>query len=238
MNLIPDRVYSFLKEYPPFSMLDQATLLDLAEKAVIQYLQPQEFVFRAGEAPKAYVYVVREGAIQLLQQDEHILVEVCDEGDSFGLRPLLADSPYVLSAQATEETLLYALRIDNLQLLIESNPKVGFYLAQNFAWGINGKYNQLTRGKLPADHATLASSQPSLFEIQSIQHSKTPVTCHPATSIQQVANIMQQQQVGSIVIVDKNQHPVGIVTDRDLRNRVVTGEIAITEPIATIIYWY
>ena len=107
-NAIPDRIYSFLKEYPPFSLLAKKDLEDLSTKVVIQFLQPEAFVFTEGTMPKDHIYMVREGAIQLFQQEGNILVEQCDEGDLFGIRPMIANLPHVLYAKAIEETLVYA----------------------------------------------------------------------------------------------------------------------------------
>ena len=234
MNVIPDRVYRFLKEYPPFSRLDKPTLEKLASETVIKYLQAGEFVFTEGESPQEYIYVVREGAVELLKEEEGLLLEVCDEGDLFGLRPMLANQPYALSAKAAEECLLYAIKVDNLQELIETQPKVGYYLAQNFAFGISDKYNKLFKGKIFLDKDPAVMLQTSLFEVQSVNHSKSPVYCAPGTTIQEAARIMQKKMVGSILITNEDQHPIGIVTDRDLRNRVVTGEVSRQEAITEI----
>jgi len=45
--------------------------------------------------------------------DVKILVDECDEGDVFGIRPLLAKRPYVVAAQAMEETLIYAIHTND-----------------------------------------------------------------------------------------------------------------------------
>jgi len=233
-NAIPDRIYNFLKEYPPFSLLAKKDLAVLASKVVIQFLQAEEFVFLEGTMPKDHIYIVREGAIQLFQQEGNILVEQCDEGDLFGIRPLIAEQAYVLSAKAIEETLVYAINTENLKTLIESNPKLGYYLAQNFAVGIGSKYSKLYKGRLFLEKDLTKNLDTSLFEIQSIQHSKKPVTCSPETAIQAAALLMKQHKVGSMLIVNTDFHPIGILTDRDLRNKVVTGEVALQAPVSTI----
>ncbi|MEZ4984911.1 MAG: DUF294 nucleotidyltransferase-like domain-containing protein [Saprospiraceae bacterium] len=232
MNVIPDRIHRFLKGFMPFSLLDDTTLHQLAATAIVRHVPEGAYVFKEGEPPLEHIFVVREGAIQLLQQEGELLIEECDEGDLFGLRPLLAGQPYVLSAKAIEESLVYALRVDNLQKMIETNPKVGFYLAQHFALGISGKYNKMYKNK--AIPEATASEMPSLHELQSVRHSKEPVTCSPTHTIQEAARLMQAKRVGSVVIVDAANCPVGIITDKDLRNRVVTGEVSRKQPVTDI----
>ena len=49
------------------------------------------------------------------------------------------------------------------------------------------------------------------------------VTCGAGASIQEAAELMAERNVGSIVVVDERRRPLGIVTDADLRNKVVAG---------------
>lgn len=49
------------------------------------------------------------------------------------------------------------------------------------------------------------------------------VTADPDTPVSEVARLMEQHQVGSVVVVEDEQ-PVGIVTDRDLALKLVGGD--------------
>lgn len=49
------------------------------------------------------------------------------------------------------------------------------------------------------------------------------VTAPPDTTVASLAEIMENDQVGSVVITDADDVPVGIVTDRDLATRVVAA---------------
>lgn len=77
-------------------------------------------------------------------------------------------------------------------------------------------------------------TQNDLGEVQTIEPSKQPVTCQAKANIQEAAIIMAQHQVGSIIIVNVQNHPIGIVTDKDLRNKVVTGKIPLSAEIGRI----
>jgi CBS domain-containing protein len=60
------------------------------------------------------------------------------------------------------------------------------------------------------------------------------VVCRLGTSIQEAAGVMSQRNVGSIVIVDEKRWPRGIVTDTDLRRKVVAGNLSPAAPIERI----
>ena len=235
-NAIPNRIFDFLRHYPPFSLLKKEELLQLAQKVVVQYFQAEEVIFKQGEQPKDYIYVVKEGAIHLIRTEENqkTLFDVCDEGDVFGIRPLLADQAYSLTALVEEESLIYAVNVSEFRHFVANNSKIAWYLAQNFATGVRNINSSDHKGRLFLHNDHLIDGRFQLVEIQSIEHSKSPVSCLPPTSIQEAARIMRDKNVGSIVITNSKEHPIGIITDRDLRNKVVTGDVPLSTAIRTI----
>jgi CBS domain-containing protein len=70
-----------------------------------------------------------------------------------------------------------------------------------------------------------------------------PACCSPGTTLDQVAKMMVENNCGEIPIVDRSNHPIGVVTDRDIVCRVVaegrnpTGQTAdscMTRPVVTV----
>jgi CBS domain-containing protein len=235
-NIIPRRIYDFLKAYPPFSLLPDDLLLQVSQRVLVQYYQPRQEIFHQGDQPGTHIFIVREGAVQLYREtdSEAFLVEQCDEGDVFGIRPMLAEETYALTARAAEETLLYAINIEGFREVMEAHPQVAFYLASNYAAGVGQKYKTANPSQLFLDRSDRAVEHFALMEVQSLERSKPPVTCPPETTIQEAALIMSAQEVGSIIVVNPSDHPVGIMTDKDLRHKVATGKMGLGAPISDI----
>ena len=63
---------------------------------------------------------------------------------------------------------------------------------------------------------------------------RSPITCSDETPIEEAARVMQAFGVGSVVVVGPDGSPVGIVTDRDLRGRVLAARRSPQEPVRTI----
>lgn len=70
-----------------------------------------------------------------------------------------------------------------------------------------------------------------------------PVTCMPDTSIQQAARWMVEGDCGALPVVDGDNKPVGVITDRDITCRIVAQgkdpyalkvADAMTKPMATV----
>jgi len=235
-NTIPLRISDFLKNYPPFHLLDAPALLTLSQGAQVQYKPEGERIFAQGEHPGGYNYVVREGAVALYREMEHgrQLVDQCDEGDLFGLRPLLAEEPYALTAESREETLLYALPIAGLKPVLEDHPKVAFYLASSFAAGTRRPLSGSREEAMPLHGQQLGVLEQDLTLIQAVEYSKEPVTCTLGMRIEEAARRMAAEEVGSIIILDGNRYPKGIITDKDLRREVATGRTERSAPVEEI----
>jgi len=62
---------------------------------------------------------------------------------------------------------------------------------------------------------------------------RTPITLPPSTSIQAAAQLMSESRVSSVLIEEQGTL-FGLITDRDLRNRVVAMGMDIQRPIADI----
>ncbi|MEO1713016.1 MAG: DUF294 nucleotidyltransferase-like domain-containing protein, partial [Bacteroidota bacterium] len=211
-------------------------LMELAGAVHVQYRSPQELIFKAGESPRSEIYLVREGAVEVLKDgnEEPLLVDICDEGDLFGIRPLLAQQVYALTARAMEETLLYAIPVESINPILDENPKVSLYLARNFAAGHRGVVAQK-----PSDRLFLRSPfqnwrTDDLHEIQTIEPKKNPICCPPDWTIQQAAKLMQEKRVGSMLITNEQGIPLGIFTDKDLRNQVVASGLPLDTPVEQI----
>jgi len=60
------------------------------------------------------------------------------------------------------------------------------------------------------------------------------VTCGDGATIHDAAALMSERNVGSIVVVDERRRPLGIVTDTDLRKKVVAGGVSADDAVRTI----
>jgi CBS domain-containing protein len=62
---------------------------------------------------------------------------------------------------------------------------------------------------------------------------REPITLPPDTPIRAVAELMRDSRVSSVLLVEQD-HLVGLITDRDLRNRVVAQGLDIGRPVSDI----
>jgi len=86
-NTIAERIFDFLKEYPPFNLISKGTLVEISRNVEIQYFEKDQIIFDQNDAPHENFYIIYEGAIRLYRfvEDKKHKIDICDEGDVFGL---------------------------------------------------------------------------------------------------------------------------------------------------------
>lgn len=232
-NTISTRIAEFLSKFPPFDLATANELESLAAQVSIQYREAGENIFSEGQKPNAVFYVVRQGSVKIFQENGQALIDICDEGDIFGVRPLLANEPYLASAETLEECLLYAIPVGIGKQIVEQNPKVALFFAMGYASGKPmQRFHQ--KGGVPPKHLQQEQDAlPLLSETVTINGNKDVLTCARDTTVQAAANAMTARGVGSILVVE-NGNPIGIVTDKDLRQKVATGKTTISAPISAL----
>ena len=230
-NSIAERVADFLKNYPPFNEMEKKDLSHLSENITIIYKEKENFIFSENEAPHAHFYVVHKGAVVLQRNSENQIIDICDEGDIFGLRPLIAHENYKTNAKAQEESILYAIPIAIFKPYILEHREIGNFLIESFASHTRNPYSKIHRGALYGEITSSESLKDDnrLLDLQSVPYSKKIVSCAPTARVKAIARIMTEKKVGAVLVVE-NKLPVGIITDKDLRNKIVTGLFPIDTP--------
>ncbi len=234
-NTIAERISDFLKNFPPFDVLEKEQLFRIASNVKVTYIEKDNLVFMQEEEPHETFYIVKDGAIGLYRtlENDLILVDICDEGDIFGLRPLMQNDHYLMSAKANEESILYAISVEILKEIIETNVKVRKFLIASFSSNIKTPYAKNNDGQLFANVESLETDNSNVSNIQTAAYSKNPITSSKNNTIKVAAQIMSTKRVGSILIVE-NKNPIGIITDKDLRLKIATGLVSIDEKVTEI----
>lgn len=228
-NTISHRVADFLKNFPPFSFLHQKDIETLSEQISIIYKEKDSIVFSENEETHNCFYVVHKGAVTLRNSQENDILDRCDEGDIFGLRPLIANENYKMEARTYEESILYAIPINIFKPYALENRAVGNFLIESFASNTRNPYSKSHSGKLYGETTDMESLDidKNLLDIQPVKYSKKLITCFSTTTAKEIAEIMIKKNVGAILVIE-DKLPIGIITDKDLRNKIVTGEFPIT----------
>lgn len=235
MNAIAERIADFLKEYPPFNNLSHEELTIVAMNIRVVNLEKNKSLFQINDILHDSFYVVVSGLINLsvISDAEETLLNKCAEGDVFGLRPFFAKNNYMMTAKARQESIVYAIPIATFRPFVAQNPEVLNFLLESFATNTSNPNDLENKGKLLSDNIAYSAQPSEISYFQSLTYNKTPLIVSGSSLIKEVAQLMTDNLLDSVIISDHN-FPVGVVTDTDMRTKVATGRIAVTSSIDRI----
>jgi len=221
-------ISSFIHSIPPFDSLPKPVLAHLVRELSINYVRKDEYLPPKGIA-EPRLYILRKGAISCLSADGE-LVSRLGEGDLCDAFYHTSTETHVvehskLQVQTDEDSLIYSVDIDILNGIAERFPSVGDYFSQNSAQRLKTKMNQVNEEAIIS--STLMNTSVSNF-----YHS--PVASIEAEQSIQQAAIHMNEQGHSCLVVLKDELPVGIVTDKDIRRRCVAEGLPTSEAISKI----
>jgi CBS domain-containing protein len=226
------RIYEALKQFMPFEMIQKEDLLALAKHVSVQYYNENDHIFKQGDPLHGHFFFIKEGSIKLLRVDDNQtqLKNECDEGECFGLTPLFLDEPYLFTAIVVEEALIYAIPIGMMQQLLEKYPKVSLFLAAALSLNIRNTYsNKISIGKELNEYDDI-----NLGDIVTLDNLRAAKTCNPNDTLLKVTKLMSKYAVSSIIIVDSNQLPLGILSDSTIRKSIANGTFDIDAKVREI----
>lgn len=235
-NQIAGRIAHFISAFPPFNMLSAVQQELLASKAKVRYAPVGTVIFKQNEPAGDHFYLVAQGSVRLMadQQGIEVLIDMCDEGDVFGVRPMLVRDPYIATAEVVEESILYAFPWAVFEPWMRDVPGLALFFAAGFASGLPVVREQLEHGMQLKNPLQQSVSAIDDSRLTSPVHHRQALSCTPETTVMLAATMMRDARLDYIVVVDEQHRPQGIVTDTDLRNEIATGHFPIETPVQSI----
>ncbi len=228
------RALNFLSEIAPFSFLPKDELEIIASKFSIVQYPKGEIIFIQGRSKIDHLHIIKKGAAERYyeEKDNKKLRGLLSDGDIFGgISMLLNEQVAVRTLKATEDTFFYTLPCEYFLAVCDRFSLFSEYFTHTFGKRMLDKSyaSIIAKNLVPREEA------PQFFN-QSVSniYSTDIVACGNDLSIKEAARIMSRQNCSSIFIRDSENRMIGIVTDNDLRKKVISKGYDIDKPISDI----
>ncbi len=227
-------IVDFLRNIPPFQFFDEAVIRDIAGSVSIEFYPKDTVILRQDGPASDSLRIIKKGGVKIsLRSDdgEDMIIDYRGEGESFGLVSLMGKEKQKTTIVAIDDTICCLLDKDKVFSLIESQPTfTEFFLQSHFT-----KYMDKTCREMSSKNFFYGSSDHILLttKVGEIAN-KEVVTVSDGATIQDAAQTMCRHKISSVVIVGNDNVPSGIVTDRDLREKVVARGRDVRETVKNI----
>jgi CBS domain-containing protein len=216
----PPEITRFLREHPPFDSFELSEVERVAATVEVEFHRAGAVIFLEDTDPVEHLRVIRSGAVQIVHQGR--VLDLLGPGELFGHASMLSGLPTGFEARAAEDTLCYRIGAEVARELLAAPAGVRFVTRSLLeAWG---------EGVASADRE--AAPDPAEQPVGTLLRGKG-VVCTPDTSIREAARLMSDAPATS-VLVEVGDGSLGIVTDHDLRNRVIAAGLDGGEPVTKV----
>ncbi|PKQ31870.1 MAG: nucleotidyltransferase [Actinobacteria bacterium HGW-Actinobacteria-2] len=215
-------IRDFLASHPPYSALPDDELDELPARMHLRYFRRGTTIVELNK-PNSSLFILRSGAVDIYR-DGRDLVERADPGNTFGTSSVLSHMPSRYRIVAIEDSLVLVLPGDVFSQLVRTHPEFADY----FNTGTSGTMKRAV-AQLENDTSGRIILKTRVGDIVR----REPITAPPTITIRQAARVMTEHRVSALLITE-GDHICGIVTDRDLRSKVVAAEVSREQPITTI----
>ena len=222
-------IAGFLAQHPPFNELPETALHEIAQQVEISYYRAGRDILQFRE-PIQDLYVVRSGVVETFRRTGELYNRL-GEGGIFGQLGLMMNRRVRFPVKALEDTLLYCIPVTLFNELCDR--------FDTFADYFEAEDDALLRNAISAQAENNDLTTVKVKELIT----RELVTCASNTSIRDAALQMTEHGV-SLLLVTNSTTPVantdasppivGILTDRDMRSRVMAEGLSFDRPVGEV----
>ncbi|QLH13183.1 CBS domain-containing protein [Paracoccus pantotrophus] len=205
-------IAAFIATVHPYDSLPQDELARVAAAFKRRDYPAGSVIYRRGDR-LAGLYLIESGRVRVSDAAGDSVSELMAR-NSFGERGLLRDGVAVTTATAIEDSTVLMLPRAELMWLIGSHRAVARFF---------------DRSGLPGSR----ESDLALLKVGDLIGRRAPLTCTPETPAIEAARAMRDARVSSIGVLD-GERLVGLVTIRDISNRIVAEGRDVNVPVAQV----
>lgn len=218
-------ILQFLQGQPSLAVLPEETLQRVAMAVDVRYFKAGSHIIEFGQ-PAEFWFVVRSGAVEVFRRDG-TLYNRLTEGGYFGEAGLLQKKKVRFPVVALDDTLLYLVPGAVFTELFDTCEA----FADQVETEDRTRLRQVVSRREESNQLTSATAETLI--------SREPVTLmHTATALD-AARCMAEAGVSSLLILDgsgksEKTAVAGIITDRDLRTRLLAPGLGYDTPVSAI----
>ncbi|MBP7003171.1 DUF294 nucleotidyltransferase-like domain-containing protein [Amaricoccus sp.] len=219
----------FLRRHAPFDRMAIEDLDFLAARLRPISFAAGEVVTQPEAGPAQWLYVLREGRIVGRDREAGAVEWEMVEGDCFPLGALADERPVHSDRRAATDAVCLAMDRAGFEELRARSDVFAEFCASRIA----GLVRRADRDAA-AERAGSDAGDGSLNVPLAARALPAPVTAGPETPIGAALRTMSERRIGSIVVVDGAERPIGIFTLKDLLNRVALPGRPLDTPIGRV----
>lgn len=223
MSLELQDIFDFLRGHHPFDLLPDDALEPVPARLTARYFRKGSVILEVDQQC-LHLHIVRTGAVETRDPDGQLLARL-SEGECFGVRAMFRGGKAANRVMAIEDTLVYQLPEKEFHDLADRHPQFAYFFELMGGARLRGGMQIVEQ----RDDDQLKLMSHKVADLITRDVVSMPVTA----TIREAAIRMSDERV-SCLLLTEGEKIAGIITDRDLRNRVVAKGLDYGTPVTEI----
>jgi len=223
----------FLRQYLPFAQMEEDAVRFLAANLALGYYPRDTVILDPAQAAPAVLHIIQRGTVQVIPfsagMDGNAQPACLGAGECFSVSALLEERPVIAPYTAATDTFCYELPADRFPELLTRSP-----VFRDFATRYLASMLKESRRLLKLNFTSTTGEQQTMNRTLRSLVTRPPVTCAPQTPIGDVLRTMQDNNVGSVLVISDGCQPQGIFTRHDVLDRVALARHDLARPISDV----
>lgn len=223
-----DATVAFLRRHAPFDAMSADDVRFIAGRAKLGYYPRETLVVGIASGTANTLYLIQRGVVHGRPDgggDRRDWLEF-GEGEAFPITAVLGGRPTTLDYWTHEDTFTYEFDATSVDELARRS-----HVFQRFCTRHMDQLLQQARSRLRETFTENALGDQAMGRALGSVVRKAPVTCLATAPLREALELMVRHQIGSVVVVDGDRRPQGLLTERAIVRHLSAGSVAIEAPV-------
>lgn len=216
-----------LRDTEPFNLLPEELAEAFNRAATLRKYPARSHLFNQHDPPSGFLYVIKQGEVEIVALTPggvEMVVDRRQPGSFCGGTPVFTNEEYTAGARTVTDTECYLIPQKLLTDAAQNYPLISKYFTRQVHTQIRNLYSGIVK-----EHANGLNTKMEAYPFQKrlADIMSSPVqTCTPMATAQQIGRQMLETSIGTVLVVDEQNKPLGIITEKDLVAKVISpGEV-------------
>ncbi|NTW05577.1 MAG: CBS domain-containing protein [Peptococcaceae bacterium] len=221
---MPKSIREVLTSVPPFSLLPIEVIELLETKVTVSTFPKGHYVFRQGQESLRTLFLIVGGSAEVVasnKKGDESVVSFRGIEEFFG-ETGLNSGHYSASIRVKEEMTCLLIPGEEVERFIGKHSDFTSYLTDLLVERMRSLYDEIIHEQSFEDQRV----ETPLFRKRVSDIMSSPViTCSIRDTVVEVANLMKSKNISAVIVVDKDNHPVGSISNADLVHNILARSI-------------
>lgn len=223
---------SLLSNYPPFDQLEEVAGIFLLPKLSVINKAEGEIVVSPQQGVARSIFIIIEGKVRatsVATESSDAEEWTLSPGEFFPIRAVTTQQASTYTFRATQPCKLLEIDAPSFQKLLELSPVISKHCNNYLARLVSE-----SRKQLQSQFAQQAVESQSLNTRLQDLIKRPAIAVTENTAILDAIRIMADEETGSVIVVNDQQTPIGLMTQTDVVRRVILGGVSLQNSIAEV----